>query len=203
MSENTKKNFEVKPYTKEEFFTLKNENISVRFTSKGGAISDVEILKYLATQDAKDPYTFNKVKGALPAMTMAFFDSSSDLPAPVQANFALTAKSDEAVTYEYTQAGKFKISRTYALIQTGKNDFTKYTIASKTKIENISDKPLSLEEVYFCIGAVPPTESDVYGSNLAFLMYGLIKGSPIRKNHSWRLHLGFGKKPILCISVHT
>ena len=56
---------------KEEFFTLKNENISVRFTSKGGAISDVEILKYLDRQDSKDPFTFNKVNGTLPAMTMA------------------------------------------------------------------------------------------------------------------------------------
>ncbi|MBE6412198.1 MAG: membrane protein insertase YidC [Opitutales bacterium] len=156
---------------KEEFFTLKNENISVRFTSKGGAINDVEILKYLDRQDSKNPFTFNKVNGALPAMTMAFFDSSSDLPMPMQTNFALVAKSNEAVTYEYVQAGKFKISRTYALIQSGKNDFTKYTIASKTKIENISGKALPLEEVYFCLGAVPPTESDVYGSNLAFLMY--------------------------------
>ena len=90
---------------KEEFFTLKNENISVRFTSKGGAINDVEILKYLDRQDSKNPFTFNKVNGALPAMTMAFFDSSSDLPMPMQTNFALVAKSNEQYLFCHTTTG--------------------------------------------------------------------------------------------------
>ncbi len=156
---------------KEKFFTLKNENISVCFTNKGGAIKDVEILKFLESQDSKSPFAFNKVKGAIPAMSLALFDPHSDLPTPLLDTFSLVATSKEAVTYEYQLVDKFKISRTYALIQTGKNDYTKYTIAVKTKIENISKSALPLEEVYVCLGAVPPTESDVYGSNLAFMLY--------------------------------
>ena len=155
----------------ETFFTLKNENLSAVFTSKGGAISSVELLKFKERQGAETPFAFNKIKNALPALSLAFFDETSDLPAPLLAQFELKAKSDEALTYEYVKEGKFKISRTYALIQNGKNDFTKYTIAAETKIENISGAPLPLHEVYLCLGAVPPTESDVYGSNLAFLMF--------------------------------
>ncbi len=156
---------------KEEFFTIKNDNISVRFTNKGGAIDNVEILKFAESQGSKNPFAFNKVKGALPAMSLAFFDPTSDLPTPLLNTFALVAKSNETATYEYQVADKFKISRTFALIESGRNDFTKYTIAVKTKIENISKTPLPLEEIYICLGAVPPTESDVYGSNLAFMLY--------------------------------
>lgn len=156
---------------KEELCTLRNENLAVNFTNKGGAIVDVEILKYADSQETSDPFVFNKVKGAIPAMCLAFFDPSSDLPSPFLRMFSLSAKSKDTVSYEYVEAGKMKITRTYALITSGKNDYTKYTLGVTTQIENLSKNPLPLEEVYLCLGAVPPTASDVYGSNLAFLLY--------------------------------
>ena len=67
---------------KEELCTLRNENLAVNFTNKGGAIADVEILKYADSQETSDPFVFNKVKGAIPAMCLAFFDPSSALPSP-------------------------------------------------------------------------------------------------------------------------
>ena len=156
---------------KEEFCSLKNENLSINFTNRGGAIANVEVLKYAESQDSDKPFAFNEVKGAIPAMSLAFFDPSSELPAPFLKTFALAAKSADTVSYEYVEKGKMKISRTYALIKSGKADYTKYTVFAKTSVENLSAAPLPLEEVYVCLGAVPPTASDVYGSNLAFLLY--------------------------------
>ncbi len=156
---------------KEQFCDLGNENISVKFTNKGGAIADVKVLKYADRQGSDAPFSFNDVSGAYPALSLAFFDPSGELPQPFLKPFRLEAKSGDTVSYEYVDAGKMRISRTYVLVKADKLEFTKYTIFAKTKIENLSDKPLSLREVYMCLGAVPPTESDVYGSNLAFLLY--------------------------------
>lgn len=156
---------------REQFCCIGNENISVRFTNRGGAIADVKVLKYADKQGSDEPFSFNNVSGAYPALSLAFFDPSGELPQPFLKPFRLEAKSGDTVSYEYVEAGKMRISRTYALVKADKLEFTKYTIFAKTKIENLSDKPLSLREVYMCLGAVPPTESDVYGSNLAFLLY--------------------------------
>ena len=41
---------------------LENKDIKVVFTNKGGAIKDVELLKYYKSQDSKTPFAFNEIK---------------------------------------------------------------------------------------------------------------------------------------------
>ncbi len=178
-----------KKSTKEEFCVIKNENLSVNFTNMGGSIANVEILKYADNQDSDKPFSFNSVRGAVPAMSLAMFDSYGELPCPFLKPFSLALKSGDTVSYEYVEPGLMRITRTYALISSGKNDFTKYTLVVKTKIDNISGKPLKLGEIYICLGAVPPTASDVYGSNLSFLMYN--GGSHFARSSSFIDSSGF------------
>ncbi len=156
---------------KEEFLTLRNDAIALHLTNKGGAISNVELLGYEQSQDSDKPFQFNAVKDAIPALGLAFFDPTSDLPQPYIKNFALVAKTDNSATYKYIENGKFEIVRTFSIPQGNSKDAKAYTVQTKTEIKNISNSPLDLREVYLCLGAVPPTASDVYGSNLAFMLF--------------------------------
>ena len=72
---------------------------------------------------------------------------------------------------KYIENGKFEVLRTFSIPQGNSKDAKAYTVQTKTEIKNISQSPLDLREVYLCLGAVPPTASDVYGSNLAFMLY--------------------------------
>ncbi|MBO5255554.1 MAG: membrane protein insertase YidC [Opitutales bacterium] len=161
---------EYKDSIAEKTQVLENKDIKVVFTNKGGSIKDVELLKYFQNQDEKTPYIFNDVKNSLPAMTAAFYDESSFLPKPMLNSFVVTKKTDSSITYEFANA-KFKIIREYAIVQENKDNFQPYTILAKTTIKNLTEKALSLKEISFYLGVVPPTESDVYGSNLAFVLY--------------------------------
>lgn len=156
---------------KEEFLTLKNDAIALHLTNKGGAISNVELLGYDQSQDSDKPFQFNAVKDAIPALGLAFFDPTSDLPQPYIKNFSLIAKTDNSATYKYIDTGRFEVVRTFSIPSGNSKDAKAYTVQTKTEIKNISKSPLDLREVYLCLGAVPPTASDVLGSNLAFMLY--------------------------------
>ncbi len=155
---------------KEEFVTLENNDIKVLFTNKGGAIKDVKLLKYFKNQTEKTPYAFNDIKNTLPALSAGVYDEASFLPKPILNAFQLVEKTDTKVTYEYTNA-KFKIKREYLIVKGDKEDYQPYTILTKTTVENLGKEKLSLRELSFYLGAVPPTESDIYGSNLAFALF--------------------------------
>jgi len=92
------------------------------------------------------------------------------LPKPMLNTFKMTNKTDTQVVYEFANE-KFKIVREYAIVKEDKDNFQPYTILTKTTIKNLTKTELSLKEISFYLGAVPPTESDVYGSNLAFVLY--------------------------------
>ncbi len=155
---------------KEELISLENKDIKVLFTNKGGAIKDVELLKYYANQTEKTPFAFNDIKNTLPAMSVAVYDDSAFLPKPMLNTFALVKKTDSEIVYELV-APKFKITREYLIVKEEKDNFQPYTILTKTTVKNLDKTDLSLREISFYLGAVPPTESDVYGSNLAFVLF--------------------------------
>lgn len=157
---------------KEEFVTLKNDSMLVRFTNRGGAIRNVELLKYEREQNSPDAFIFNDVGGGVGAMGLAFEKRGFELPVPFENKFALIEADGTKVIYQFIEPGKFKITRTYVLLNIDKLSYGPYVVAVKTEIENISKSPLPLGEVYLCLGAAPPTESDTFGSNLAFGLYG-------------------------------
>lgn len=156
----------------ESVVTLENDFIKVDFTNKGGAIKSVELLKYLKNQDEKTPYVFNNVSGGLPAMAAAFGDASKPLHAPVLTTFNRIGNNDaRKVVYETVVDAKFKLTREYLLLDSKKDNYEPYSILTKTTVKNLTKQPLSLGEISFYLGTVPPTESDVYGTNLAFVLF--------------------------------
>ncbi len=163
---------------KEEFVTLENKNIRVHLTNKGGAIAKVDLLKYIKEQGSTENYAFNGVEVLdknmkLPALSLAFSNASSAIPEPLLRSFKFDEKSSSNVAkvYKLVLDGKFEITRRYALAKEGNQDCAPYIIISQTSIKNISDKDLSLNEVFLNLGTVEPTASDVYGTNLASVFF--------------------------------
>ncbi len=159
-----------KDLQKEEFVSLENQDIKILFTNKGGAIKDVKLLKYFKDQSDNTPYAFNDIKNTLPVMATAIYDDTSFLPQPILNTFKLVKKTDTEIVYELV-APKFKITREYLIVKEEKENFQPYTILTKTTVKNLDKTDLTLREISFYLGAVPPTESDIYGSNLAFALF--------------------------------
>ena len=177
---------------KEQIVTLKNEDIAVNFTNIGGAIANVELLKYENSQGSSDHFAFNAVKGALPALTLALFDPSSDLPEPIVRAFSLVESSDVSLRYELIIPGKYKIERFYSLADTSKNiECAPYILKTRTSIKNISRQDISPGEVFLSLGTVPPTASDVYGSNLASVFFDADKNSHYSRSSAFINSSGF------------
>ncbi len=159
-----------KDLQKEEFVSLENQDIKILFTNKGGAIKDVKLLKYFKDQSDNTPYAFNDIKNTLPVMATAIYDDASFLPQPILNTFKLVKKTDTEIVYELITP-KFKITREYLIVKEEKENFQPYTILTKTTVKNLDKTDLTLREISFYLGAVPPTESDIYGSNLAFALF--------------------------------
>lgn len=155
----------------EKFVVLKNDCVAVHLTNKGGAIAKVDLLKFKNEQGGEEAFSFNAIEGALPAMSLAVFEKGSNMPRPVIKDYALVSSTPDSAVYELTVPGMVKITRTYVLMKSDKDDYKPYTLDTKTSIENISGAPLDLKEVFLVLGTVPPTASDVWGNNLALTLY--------------------------------
>ena len=175
----------------EQTCTLENNFIKVLFTNCGGAIKNVEMLKYLDNQQTKTPYVFNNVKNSLPAMSAGIYDDSSFLPKPLLSAFNLVKKSDTEVEYKLVIPQKFEITRQYMIVKEDKDNFQPYTILTKTTIKNLSKQALNLREISFYLGTVPPTASDVYGSNLAYVLFNTDNDTVFSRSSSFIDSSGF------------
>lgn len=155
----------------ETIVSLKNDKIKVNFTNFGAAIRNVEMFDYAKAIDSSESFVFNNIDNRAPAMGFATFGNfANELPISTNAPFKLIEQTSDSLTFERV-VGNFKITRKYSLVSNSKLDAAPYTIATATAITNLSDKPQSIGEFYLCLGAVSPTESDVYGSNQSVALY--------------------------------
>ena len=158
----------------EELHTLENENIRVVFSNKGGAIKNVELLNFPATQGSDQPYRFNNTDKTL-ALGLAFEKDAKELPILFTKPFKVLDNKDGKIVFQYESAGDIRISRVFAL--DNGDDANPYLIRTYTKIENLSDKEIvaDAKKPYFVsLGMAAPNAGDVWGNNLAF---GLFDGN--------------------------
>ncbi len=151
---------------------LENDFFKVTLTSKGAAISSVELLKYQKNQNSEQPYVFNETV-KVNSLNFAFPSQGLGFPIDFTNNFSVVKKSADSVTFEYIVSGKFKIIRTYSIIKDSKEGIANhyYTINCQNSIENISAENLNLERIFLCLGMASPTAGDLYGGNLALTLF--------------------------------
>lgn len=154
----------------EEYASLQNDYVKVVLTNKGGAIRDVELLRFKESQSSDSPYIFNDGRKAL-GMGLAFDTAPDGAPITFEKSFRLAKTGENLAVYEYLVPGKIRITRAYSLEAPSSKKFIPYVINTATRVENLSGETMDARRMYLCLGMAVPNAGDVYGTNLAFGLY--------------------------------
>lgn len=156
----------------EETYVLENEYIRVTFTDRGGAVRQVEFihrdeageLDYPMALGAEQPYAFN-VDDELPALAIGVANGNA-VPEEFAQTFKMLKRSDTMIQFVYHDPSGVDIIRGYQLQPAG-GEGEPYSIEHETRFVNKSSEGFSLD-LFVNLGAVPPTETDIYGDSLNF-----------------------------------
>ncbi len=151
----------------EQLLTLGNDYITVHFTTRGGAIKDVELKRYREKIDADAPVVFNR-GSLMPALALAL-EGPGGGTTPFTPTFAVTQHTPQSVTFTHRSPDGLEISRTYTLAAPGQDD--PYVIRNETTFANHGANTLSLNRVALNLGTIPPTDSDPTSEYLNFGYY--------------------------------
>lgn len=181
----------VQKVIQEQFVTLENDCIRVRFTNLGGAIKDVELKRYPAAIDSKEPYIFN-TQGNDPALAISVASGDSQLTTYAP-KYTLVQKTDTSLQFLYETPEGIRIIRGYRLQNDSKNHDA-YVIVHETKFVNQSSNAFDLSRICVNLGTIPATKGDRYGDYLNFGCYNGKKGHfiKVRDFHGSSGFLGFG-----------
>lgn len=144
-----------------EYVTLANDFIAVKFTSHGGAIDSVALVRKAAHLDkngkeSAERYTLNAQQAA-PALSLADFPG-----ADVHTAYALVSQTATEVVYRAVTE-KLEITRRYSLAKAAGQD--DYQLRHETTFRNLTDKALPLPRAVFNLGTAAPlsdTDSGIY-----------------------------------------
>jgi YidC/Oxa1 family membrane protein insertase len=150
----------------EEFVMITNENARYTFTSHGGGLKLVELLKYpetVSTRRQKQPQT-NRVatlNTVTPAPTLAILDGEA-----IQGDgiFKLSKTDESTVRAEKTLANGLTIVKNFELS-------TNYLVTATVKVENHSGQALTLPQQEWVVGTATPMGARDDGSAVAVNWY--------------------------------
>jgi len=185
----------------EKLYVLENEFIRVTFTSRGGAIRQVEFihqkkngeLDYPDTLRSDQPYAFN-VDDRLPVLAIGVAEGQTT-PEKFAETFKMVKQTASLIQFVYRDPSGVLIIRGYQLEPVG-GEGEPYSIKHETEFVNEGDGRYSLD-LFVNLGAVPPTKGDIYGGNLNFGYFANGKAEFIDSTKllgSPGVFLGFGKR---------
>jgi len=190
----------------EETHVLENSHIRVTFTSKGGAIKQVEFidvgpnekLKYPATLGGDTPYVFN-AGSDIPALAISIDRDKDGRPEEVAPNYTAEEVNavDNRIQFVYRDESGMTVFRAYKLPGEGEG-VDPYLIEHETYFVNTGGKPLDLQTMFINVGTAPPTKGDVTREFLNFGYYterGKTKFLRMGKFTGSNGFLGIGARP--------
>ncbi|MDR1907205.1 MAG: membrane protein insertase YidC [Puniceicoccales bacterium] len=172
----------------QQFVTLENDEICVRFNSIGAGIQDVKLKKYPAVRGQDAPFVFNE-NARLPALVLSFGAADKFL----LANYDIVSQTDHSVVFRKTMKNGIIVEREYRLAQ----HEIPYVLTTQLRFTNLTEKTYDLEDVFVGLGSFPATPSDVLGDYLNFGYYDgrkahFIKVDDFRAKNGF---LGMGREP--------
>jgi YidC/Oxa1 family membrane protein insertase len=153
--------------TPETFFTLENEDVRIRFSTRGAAIVDIALLKYPETRDDPAPFVFNQ-HGQQPALGLGLLGPDGS-PVPYAPDFEVVTQTDTTLVFRHREPDGLEILRGYSIDRARQQGL--YDIIHETRFINRATTPLDLRSLFIGMGLVPPTASDVFGEFLNFGYY--------------------------------
>lgn len=181
-------------------FVLENDYIRVTFTSRGGAIESVALLKYPDVQGSPEPFVFNQV-AEVPALAISLADRNG-MPEPYDANFRMVEQGDYFILFSYTTGG-LEVRREYQLSPRLSQELDPYVILHETAFHNASSQALDLGRFYLNAGTSLPTRGDLWGEYLSFgyLSHGKSRFLSISRFRGRGGFLGIGYRPQMDFTV--
>ncbi|MEY4938921.1 MAG: hypothetical protein RIQ93_656 [Verrucomicrobiota bacterium] len=147
-----------------EITTLRNAFIEARFTTAGGALRDVALLKYPAELGNSAPFVYNGVHAD---PMLAFVQSPDTLPGLDRSvRFERVSATENEVTYRAVLNGRVEILRHYKLSPNSGDKTDPYVVRHETTFRNISGTPLPPARVALAVGTAAPTNAADLGQQI-------------------------------------
>ncbi|MCD8483353.1 MAG: YidC/Oxa1 family insertase periplasmic-domain containing protein [Verrucomicrobia bacterium] len=164
------------PVREEQFYTLSNEHVTVRFSSLGGAVQSVTLNNYPAELDGDEPVVLNG--GTIPALAISRAVNGEMVPfAP---SFTADSITDSSITFSVTLGSGIVLRRTFELSTDAGAGPEPYTIRHRTEFYNPTDTAFNVDRIFLHIGTAAPTNADPMGFDLnaSFLSRGKYRSIP-------------------------
>ncbi len=154
----------------EETYVIENQLIRVKFTTYGGAIKEVALKKYPATQRDDAPYVFNEGSD-LPALGISLEepDGSFEQYAPPY-KLLSGGSGSRKIEFILEQIPGVNLVRTYE-VSDATEGAAPYVVKHSTRIINETPTVFGVNHIFLNVGTAPPTHSDPSGYFLNFSYY--------------------------------
>jgi YidC/Oxa1 family membrane protein insertase len=185
--EATPKSAEPVPSFAEKIQTLRNSDIELRLTNRGGAIKEAVLLKQIAEKGQR--VVLNSTQGA-PIGAIVEQPSAPTLP-----EFTASTESDSVVQFEHTTAEQIAIRKKFFFEKSPENK-DNYVIEMDVDLENQGMKPYQNAGYFVALGSAAPIHPKDYPSytRLAWCIDGRAKGIDAGWFGSSGGFLGFGQR---------
>jgi YidC/Oxa1 family membrane protein insertase len=189
VAEATPSSNESAPSFAEKIETLRNSDVELRLTNRGGGIKEAVLLKQVAEKG--QPVILNSDKSA-PIGALIEQPSS-----PTMAEFTASPESDSAVRFESTTPEQIVIRKKFFFEKSPENK-DNYVIEMDVDLENKGDKPYQSAGYFVALGSAAPIHLKDYPSytRLVWCIDGRAKGIDVGwfGSSSGFLGLGLGQR---------
>src|SRR6266550_4436178 len=187
VAEATPSSGESAPSFAEKIETLRNSDVELRLTNRGGGIKEAVLLKQVAEKG--QPVILNSDKSA-PIGALIEQPSS-----PTLAEFTASPESDSVVQFERTTAEQIIIRKKFFFEKSPENK-DNYVIEMDVDLENRGDKPYQSGSYFVALGSAAPIHPKDYPSytRLVWCIDGRAKGIDVGWFGSSSGFLGVGQR---------
>src|SRR6266480_6315199 len=188
VAEATPSSGESAPSFAEKIETLRNSDVELRLTNRGGGIKEAVLLRQVAEKG--QPVVLNSAQST---PIGAIIEPPST---PTLAEFTAFPESDSAVRFEHTTAEQIIIRKKFFFEKSPENK-DNYVIEMDVDLENRGDKPYQSSEYFVALGSAAPIHPKDYPSytRLVWCINGRAKGIDVGWFGSSSGFLGLGQRP--------
>jgi len=176
------------PSFAEKIETLRNSDVELRLTNRGGGIKEAVLLRQVAEKG--QPVVLNSAQSP-PIGAIIEQPSTSAL-----AEFTASTESDSAVQFEHTTAEQVVIRKRFFFEKSPENK-DNYVVEMDVDLENRGDKPYQSGGYFVALGSAAPIHPRDYPSytRLVWCIDGRAKGIDVGWFGSSGGFLGLGQRP--------
>jgi YidC/Oxa1 family membrane protein insertase len=165
------KSAEPVPSFAEKIETLRNSDVELRLTNRGGGIKEAVLLRQIAEKGQR------VVLNSAPSAPIGAILESQELGTPRLPEFTASTKSDSVVQYERTTAEQVTIRKKFFFQKSPENK-DNYVIEMDVDLENQGTKPYQSAGYFVALGSAAPIHPKDYPAytRLAWCIDGRAKG---------------------------